>query len=181
MVAALARLAERAAEHATLVMAGRSHNVAAQATTLGKRFANAGEELLQALRRVEELLARYPLRGHQGPGRHPAGHARPARRGRERSTSSRRPSPRHLGFEATLTNVGQVYPRSLDLDVVAALVQAGAGPVEPGHHHPADGRPRAGHRGLPARAGRLVGHAPQDEQPVLRADQRARASCCAAT
>ena len=45
MVTALARLAERAAEHATLVMAGRSHNVAAQATTMGKRFANAGEEL----------------------------------------------------------------------------------------------------------------------------------------
>ena len=36
---------------------------------------------------------------------------------------------RHLGFSATLTNVGQVYPRSLDLDVVAALVQAGAGPA----------------------------------------------------
>jgi len=35
---------------------------------------------------------------------------------------------RHLGFEATLTNVGQVYPRSLDLDVVSALVQAAAGP-----------------------------------------------------
>ena len=35
MVTALARLAERAAEHATLVMAGRSHHVAAQATTLG--------------------------------------------------------------------------------------------------------------------------------------------------
>ena len=67
MVAALARLAERAAEHASLVMAGRSHNVAAQATTMGKRFANAGEELLQALRRVEELLARYPLRGMKGP------------------------------------------------------------------------------------------------------------------
>ena len=67
MVTALARLAERAAEHATLVMAGRSHNVAAQATTMGKRFANAGEELLQALRRVEELLARYPLRGIKGP------------------------------------------------------------------------------------------------------------------
>ena len=48
-------------------MAGRSHNVAAQATTMGKRFANAGEELLQALRRVEELLARYPLRGMKGP------------------------------------------------------------------------------------------------------------------
>src|SRR3954447_19230893 len=37
MLAALARLAERAAEHATLVMTGRTHNVPAQATTLGKR------------------------------------------------------------------------------------------------------------------------------------------------
>jgi adenylosuccinate lyase len=40
-VATLARLAALATEHAHLVMAGRSHNVAAQATTLGKRFASA--------------------------------------------------------------------------------------------------------------------------------------------
>ena len=39
----------------------------AQATTLGKRFANAGEELLQALYRVDDLLARYPMRGIKGP------------------------------------------------------------------------------------------------------------------
>ena len=38
-VAILARLGRRAGEYAELVMAGRSHNVAAQATTLGKRFA----------------------------------------------------------------------------------------------------------------------------------------------
>jgi adenylosuccinate lyase len=128
MVAALARLADRAAEHATLVMTGRSHNVAAQATTLGKRFANAGEELLQALRRVEELLARYPLRGIKGPV------------GTQQDMADLLGSPeavarleeavaRHLGFEATLTNVGQVYPRSLDLDVVSALAQAAAGPA----------------------------------------------------
>lgn len=66
-VAALVALAERAAEHAETVLVGRSHNVAAQATTLGKRFANAGEELLQALLRLEELLARYPMRGLKGP------------------------------------------------------------------------------------------------------------------
>jgi adenylosuccinate lyase len=35
-----------------------------------------------------------------------------------------------LGFSAVLTNVGQVYPRSLDLDVVSALVQAAAGPAD---------------------------------------------------
>ena len=34
----------------------------------------------------------------------------------------------HLGFERVLTSVGQVYPRSLDFDVVSALVQAVAGP-----------------------------------------------------
>ena len=43
-IAVAARLAERAAEYQTLVMAGRSHNVAAQATTLGKRFASAADE-----------------------------------------------------------------------------------------------------------------------------------------
>ena len=82
MVAALARLARLAAENAELVMVGRSHNVAAQATTLGKRFASAGEELLIALERVEQLIARYPLRGIKGPMGTGARHARPARRRR---------------------------------------------------------------------------------------------------
>ena len=66
-VAVLARLGRLAAEHAELVMAGRSHNVAAQATTLGKRFATAADELLVALERLEDLIARYPLRGIKGP------------------------------------------------------------------------------------------------------------------
>ena len=127
MVAALARLGERAAEHAELVVTGRTHNVAAQATTLGKRFANAGEELLQALRRVEELLARYPLRGIKGP----VGTQQDMLDllgGPDRVAELEAAVARHLGFDATLTNVGQVYPRSLDLDVVSALVQAAAGP-----------------------------------------------------
>ena len=66
-VAALDRLARLATEHSGLVMAGRSHNVAAQATTLGKRFASAAEELLVAVERLEELIDRYPLRGIKGP------------------------------------------------------------------------------------------------------------------
>jgi adenylosuccinate lyase len=128
MVAALARLAERATEHEATVVAGRSHNVPAQPTTLGKRFANAGEELLQALARVEQLLDRYPLRGVKGP----VGTARdqldllgdPGK-----VDALDRAVADHLGFRTVLTNVGQVYPRSLDLDVVAALVQAVAGPA----------------------------------------------------
>ena len=66
-VATLARLGRLAAEHETTVMAGRSHNVAAQATTLGKRFATAADEMLVSVERVEDLLARYPLRGIKGP------------------------------------------------------------------------------------------------------------------
>src|SRR5687768_16048296 len=66
-VAALARLARLAVEHEATVMTGRSHNVAAQATTLGKRFATIADEMLVALDRVEELLDRYPLRGIKGP------------------------------------------------------------------------------------------------------------------
>ena len=127
MVATLARLAERAAEHASTVITGRSHNVPAQATTLGKRFANAGQELLVALERVDDLLARYPLRGIKGPvGTQQdmldlLGSAEAVDR-MEAAVA------RHLGFERSLDNVGQVYPRSLDLDVVAALVQVASGP-----------------------------------------------------
>ena len=130
MLAALARLAKRAAESATVVMTGRSHNVPAQATTLGKRFANAGEELLQALYRVDDLLARYPMRGIKGP----VGTQQDmldlfdGDGARLEQLESRVAA--HLGFDAWLTNVGQVYPRSLDLDVVSALVQAAAGPAD---------------------------------------------------
>jgi adenylosuccinate lyase len=66
-VATLARLGRLATEHAELVMAGRTHNVAAQATTLGKRFASVADELLVALARLDDLITRYPLRGIKGP------------------------------------------------------------------------------------------------------------------
>src|SRR6187401_1913987 len=66
MLAALARLGELAAAHASQPLAARTHNVAAQTTTLGKRFANCGQELLLGLQRLEELIARYPLRGIKG-------------------------------------------------------------------------------------------------------------------
>jgi adenylosuccinate lyase len=126
-VAVLARLARRAAEHSELVLTGRSHNVAAQATTLGKRFASAADELLVAYERLEDLRARYPLRGIKGP----MGTAQdmldllgtP-----ERLAELETRVAEHLGFTRVLDSVGQVYPRSLDFDVVSALLQLAAGP-----------------------------------------------------
>src|SRR4051794_2406904 len=127
-VAALARLARLAAEHETTVMAGRSHNVAAQATTLGKRFATVADELLIALDRVEDLLARYPLRGIKGPMGTAQDMLDLLDGDEARLAELEQRVAAHLGFARVLTSVGQVYPRSLDLDVVSALVQLAAGP-----------------------------------------------------
>jgi adenylosuccinate lyase len=127
-VATLAKLAALATEHTDTVIAGRSHNVAAQATTLGKRFANAGEELLCATRRVDDLLARYPLRGVKGPVGTQQDMLDLLDGDLDRLDALEAAVLTHLGFSAGLTNVGQVYPRSLDLDVVSALVQVASGP-----------------------------------------------------
>ncbi|HWE88840.1 MAG TPA: adenylosuccinate lyase [Pseudonocardiaceae bacterium] len=127
VTAVLARLARRAVEYSDLVLAGRSHNVAAQATTLGKRFATAADELLVGYQRLDELIARYPLRGIKGP------------MGTGQDMLDLLGSPdavarlenavaEHLGFEHVLTSVGQVYPRSLDFDVLSALTQLAAAP-----------------------------------------------------
>ena len=128
-VAVLARLARLAVEYAEVAMVGRSHNVAAQATTLGKRFATAAEELLMAYERASELLGRYPLRGIKGPVG--TGQDMLDLLGGDlvRLAALERRVAAHLGFERVLASVGQVYPRSLDYEVLTTLVQLAAAPA----------------------------------------------------
>jgi adenylosuccinate lyase len=128
IVATLARLARLATEYSELVMAGRSHNVAAQATTLGKRFATAGEELLVALDRLENLIERYPLRGIKGPMGTSQDMLDLLDGDESKLASLESLVATHLGFTHSLGSVGQVYPRSLDYEVLTALAQAAAGP-----------------------------------------------------
>jgi len=132
-VAVAARLAERAAEYAELVMVGRSHNVAAQATTLGKRFASAADELLIALTRLEELIARYPLRGIKGPMGTAQDMLDLLDGDAAKLAALESKVAGHLGFAHVLRSVGQVYPRSLDHEVLSALVQVAAGPSSFAH------------------------------------------------
>jgi len=124
LVAVISRLADLAVRYQETAITGRSHNVPAQMTTLGKRFANLGQETLLAYERLEDLLNKYPLRGLKGPvGTQQdlldlfEGDAGKVVELEERVANQ-------LGFEQTLQAVGQVYPRSLDLDVVSALTQA---------------------------------------------------------
>ncbi|MDG2028812.1 MAG: adenylosuccinate lyase [Acidimicrobiales bacterium] len=128
MVAVLARVGGLAATHVDRVMVARTHNVSAQATTLGKRFADVAEELMIGLERVEGLLGRYPLRGIKGPVGTRLDQldllGDPAKVDRLEQVVAD-----HLGFARVVDSVGQVYPRSLDLDVVSALVQAVSAPA----------------------------------------------------
>ncbi|WP_211208130.1 adenylosuccinate lyase [Corynebacterium callunae] len=132
-IAVVAAIGSRAAQYQSLVMAGRSHNVAAQATTLGKRFASAADEMLVAIERVSELLQRYPLRGIKGPMGTAQDMLDLMDGDEARLAELETRIAAHLGFDRVFDSVGQVYPRSLDFDAVSALVQLGAGPSSLSH------------------------------------------------
>jgi adenylosuccinate lyase len=128
VVAALARLAALAAQYAEQPLTGRTHNVPAQTTTLGKRFASAAEELIVAYARIEDLLERYPLRGIKGPVGTAQDMLDLLDGDHEGLADLERTVAAHLGFTEVLDSVGQVYPRSLDYDVLSTLVQVASGP-----------------------------------------------------
>jgi len=128
IVAGLGRLAARAIEFQAVAITGRTHNVPAQVTTLGKRFANAGEELLVAYERIEHLLDNYPLRGLKGPVGTQQDQLDLLDGDQLKLDDIEDAIAEHLGFRRVLGAVGQVYPRSLDFEVVSALVQTAAAP-----------------------------------------------------
>jgi adenylosuccinate lyase len=128
VASALHALGEKAGQYRGLVMVGRSHNVPAQATTLGKRFASAAEELLIAYDRLDDLIRRYPLRGIKGPVGTAADQLDLVGGDLGKLERLEEAVMRHLGFSQVFASVGQVYPRSLDFDVLGALVQAAAAP-----------------------------------------------------
>ena len=128
VVATLVQLAQLATQYADQAMAGRTHNVAAQVTTLGKRFATAANELLVAYHRLDDLIGRYPLRGIKGPVGTGQDVLDLLGGDVDKLAELERRIADHLGFANVLVSTGQVYPRSLDLDVVTALAQVAAAP-----------------------------------------------------
>jgi adenylosuccinate lyase len=118
-------LNEKITNYEKTYMVGRSHNVAAQVTTLGKRFASCAEELLFAHSALKELIARLPLRGIKGPvGTSQDGLAAMGKdfEKLEKSIADQ------FGFENTWNSVGQIYPRSVDFEVVSKLLQIASAP-----------------------------------------------------
>jgi adenylosuccinate lyase len=120
-------LNEKIEKYQSTYMVGRSHNVAAQVTTLGKRFASCAEELLFALDALENLLERLPFRGLKGP----VGTSQDALSAIGNSKDLEKLEAEladQFGFENTWQSVGQIYPRSVDFEVVSRLLQIAAAP-----------------------------------------------------
>jgi adenylosuccinate lyase len=120
-------LNEKIEKYQSTYMVGRSHNVAAQVTTLGKRFASCAEELLFALDSLENLLERLPFRGLKGP----VGTSQDALSAMGNSKELEKLEAKlaeQFGFENTWQSVGQIYPRSVDFEVVSRLLQIAAAP-----------------------------------------------------
>jgi adenylosuccinate lyase len=127
-VATLAQLAKLATQYSDLAITGRSHNVAAQSTTLGKRFASAAEETLHAYSKLNSLIAEYPLRGIKGPVGTSQDVLDLFDNDEKKVQKLEQIVAKHLGFENVLTSVGQIYPRSIDFDVISTLFLISAGP-----------------------------------------------------
>ena len=118
-------LNEKITKYEKTYMVGRSHNVAAQVTTLGKRFASCAEELLFAHSGLKELIVRLPLRGIKGPvGTSQDAFAAMA----EDFEKLEKSIADQFGFGKTWNSVGQIYRRSVDFEVVSKLLQLAAAP-----------------------------------------------------
>jgi adenylosuccinate lyase len=120
-------LNEKIEKYQSTYMVGRSHNVAAQVTTLGKRFASCAEELIFALDALENLLERLPFRGLKGP----VGTSQDALSAMGNSKDLEKLEGKlaeQFGFDNTWQSVGQIYPRSVDFEVVSRLLQIAAAP-----------------------------------------------------
>jgi adenylosuccinate lyase len=124
--AVLIAIGQQAESHRDLMITGRTHNVPAQPTTLGKRLAMFGQEFLVAFTRIEELLARYPVRGLKGAVGTQLDQLTLLGGDSNKVDQLESRVLKHLGFHASLSAVGQVYPRSLDFEVTSALHQLGA-------------------------------------------------------
>lgn len=133
VVATLARLARLATEYSDLVYAERTHLVVAQPSLIGKMFSNFGEELLIAYDHLNVLINDYPLRGLKGAIGTQTDQLQLFNEDRMIVDQLEREVMGFLGFKNVLGSVGQVYPRSLDFEVVAVLFQLACGPSSFAH------------------------------------------------
>ncbi|MBU0473875.1 MAG: adenylosuccinate lyase [Bacteroidetes bacterium] len=126
-VAALSRIAEKAEKYSNLIIAARTHNVAAQPTTLGRRLAMFGEELLFGVNQLQFLIDNYPVRGLKGAVGTQVDQLTLFNNNSTKVKELEQKLLNHLGIKKSLNTVGQVYPRIIDFSVISTLFTLGSG------------------------------------------------------
>lgn len=124
--AALGKLGKLADQYRNVTISARTHNVAAQPTTLGKRLAMFGEELHRALVRFDQFIETYPLRGLKGAVGSQLDQLSLFEGDQTKVAQLEQAIAKHLGLPDTLQNVGQVYPRSLDFQLLSSFMELAA-------------------------------------------------------
>lgn len=128
LLSVLIAISEHATKYKNLPLASRTHNVVAQPTTVGRRMTMYGEEMLWAFDRLSHLIDHYPCRGIKGAVGTQQDQLTLLENDSAKVEELDKQLIAFLGFSQSLSNVGQVYPRSLDLDVISMLVLVGSGP-----------------------------------------------------
>lgn len=127
-IAVLGRFGDRAEQWAELTITARTHNVAAQPTTFGKRISMFGEEFCNAFHALDDLISRYAVRGLKGAVGTQMDTLSLFDHDANKVAKLEQKIVEHLGLSATLTNVGQVYPRSMDFAVISCLNELASAP-----------------------------------------------------
>jgi len=128
VVAALFQLAKKAQVYKDIPLTARTHNVAAQMTTFGKRLSMYGEELLKACERLQYVIENYSFRGLKGAVGTQLDQVYLLNGDVPKARQLDQAILKYLGAPKALNAVGQVYPRSLDFEVVSTLCQIAGGP-----------------------------------------------------
>ncbi len=127
--AALAAFARRARQLRDTPMTARTHNVAAQVTTVGKRIAMFGEDLLSSFENLEAFLQSYAARGLKGAVGTRLDQITLFEGDAAKAAALDEKILTHLGMPRSWGAVGQVYPRSLDFRAVSVLCDVASGPA----------------------------------------------------
>ena len=127
VVAVLHQMASWSLRTKNISLVGRTHNIPAQPTTLGKRISMFGEEILFALGRFEHLIENYPMRGIQGAIGTRLDQLELMNGDEKKVRKLNKLVLEHFDSSSVMNSVGQIYPRSLDLETVNGLISISSG------------------------------------------------------
>jgi adenylosuccinate lyase len=140
----LSCLSSFAQTYVDLPIVARTHNVPAQISTLGRRFASWIEDMMLSLKHLQELKKRLPAKGMKGA----IGTSQDLFElfgGQYLAVDENFKAENNL--ESLLVAPSQIYPRSIDYEIVTSLVQLASAPsniainirLMSGHGHMSEG------------------------------------------